>query len=85
MSSIPNLNSQQITLDNLARIAQEIDDLVDDLDTDYLDGILLYCEQKNIEIEAIAEYIRKNPALKSNLEKDAEKLNYIKSQKRLPI
>ena len=80
MSSLP-----QINLEKLAQIASEIDDLVDDLDCDYVEGILLYCEKNNIEIEAIADYIKKNAALRANLEKDAEKLHYIKAVTRLPI
>ena len=74
-----------VNLDKLAEISHDIDEIVEKYRTDYLEGVLLYCEQNSIEIDAIAEYIRKNDAIKSKVEKAAEDLNHMKRKKRLPI
>jgi hypothetical protein len=49
-----------------------------------LDAVLLYCEQKNLEIETIASLV--TPKMKSIIESDAIKERLFSKQKaRLPI
>ena len=53
----------------------------------YIDGILLYCERENIEVEAIPKLLTR--PLKEKLKIDASRLNYMKnrnlSKARLPL
>jgi hypothetical protein len=49
-----------------------------------LDAVLLYCEQKNLEVETIASLV--TPKMKSIIESDAIKERLFSKQKaRLPI
>ena len=50
-----------------------------------MDAILHYCERNDIEIEAVAQYIRKNLVLKAKIQEEAEELNFLQKTARLPI
>lgn len=76
---------QILDLEKLTQISHDIDAIAEKYNTDYLEATLLYCEEHNIEIEAIAEYIKKNNHIKSKVEQSAEDLNYIKKKVRLEI
>ena len=45
----------------------------------YIDATVLYCDEKNIEIETISKLISKQ--LKKRIEQDAIQLNYLKKKK----
>lgn len=76
---------QIVDLEKLTEISHDIDAIAEKYGTDYLEATLIYCEEKNIEIEAIAEYIKKNSHIKAKVEQSAEDLNYIKKKVRLEI
>ena len=52
---------------------------------DYIDAVVLWCETNKIEIEFIANLIKKDPVMKSKLQNEAENLNILKRSARLPI
>lgn len=45
----------------------------------YIDATVLYCEEKDIEIETVSKLISKQ--LKKHIEQDAIQLNYLKKKK----
>ena len=51
----------------------------------YLEAIMLYCEQHNIEIEAVASLIKKSEAIRTKLEAECEDQNMIQRQPKLPL
>lgn len=65
--------------------AEEIEKLCSSKNIEYIDAILLWCEQKNVEIELIANHIKKDLVLKSKIQLEAENLNILKKGARLPI
>ena len=62
-----------------------IEDLVWKHDISYMDAVLQYCENSSIEVESIAKYIKNNDMLRSNIEFEAEALNYLPRHNTLPI
>ncbi|MGZ4850511.1 MAG: late promoter transcription accessory protein [Candidatus Bathyarchaeia archaeon] len=54
---------------------------------DYIDGITSYCEKNNVEIEIVAELIKKDPVFTAKMQIEAEKLNFVKKSQgaKLPI
>jgi len=54
-------------------------------DVDYIDAITTWCEKNNLDIEVIANIIKKDPVIKSKLQADAENLNYLKGGAKLPF
>lgn len=63
----------------------EIEIIKKEKQINYIDAVLYWCDTKEIEIEMIADFIKKDPMLKSKIQSDAEDLNFIKKGNRLPI
>jgi len=70
---------------NTYSFALEIEKIRTVYNTDYIDSIIKYCEDKNIEIELIATYINRDQVLKSKIRIEAENLNNLKKGDRLPL
>ena len=51
----------------------------------YLEAIMWYCEENNIEIEAVASLIKKSDVIKAKLEAECEDQNMINKTPRLPV
>jgi Phage late-transcription coactivator len=53
---------------------------------EYIDAVIMWCEKNSIELEFIANIIKKDPLIRSKIQSEAEGLNYIKpSGAKLPI
>ena len=69
-----------------SRFAQEIEALVQrNEDMNYIDAIIHFCEQQNIDVESVPKLISK--PLKEKIKYEAMELNFLKrsSRARLPI
>ena len=62
-----------------------IEGLVWKHDIPYMDAIVLYCENKKIEIEAVISIVKNNDFLKSKLQFEGEGLNLLPKTNRLPF
>jgi hypothetical protein len=51
----------------------------------YMDAVIHWCELNNHEIEFAGELIKKNVVLRSKIQLEAENLNFMKKNSRLPI
>ncbi len=67
------------------KFTSDIEQLVLDSDLNYIEAIISYCEDKNIEFESVSKLITK--PLKEKLKAQATELNYLKrtSRSKLPI
>jgi hypothetical protein len=68
-----------------SKFAIEIEEIVIKHNSNYIDAIVLYCEENDVEIESVAKLISK--PLKEKLKWDAINLNFIKktSRAKLPL
>ena len=69
-----------------ARFSQEVERIVlNNKDMNYIDAIIHYCEQNEIELETVPKLISK--PLKERLKWDATRLNFMKptSRAKLPL
>ena len=69
-----------------SRFAQEIESLVlNTEDMNYIDAIIHFCEQNNIDVESVPKLISK--PLKEKIKYEAQELNFLKrsSRAKLPI
>lgn len=71
--------------ENQQRICKDIEVIVSDKDISYMDAVILYAQEKDLEIEYVAGLAGKNAFIRSKIEEEAEFLNYIKRKARLPI
>lgn len=51
----------------------------------YIDAICDYCEKNGLEVEVAGEIIRRSPVLKAKIYEEAEQMNLVERQVRLPI
>jgi|TARA_B100001250_G_scaffold332354_1_gene297752 hypothetical protein len=63
-----------------AKFSLEIENIVKDGELNYIESIVMFCEEKNIEIENVNKLI--NKPLKEKVKYEAQKLNYIKKGSR---
>lgn len=68
-----------------SEFAREIETLVKDKQMDYMDAVLMYCEQYQLEIDSIASMVKSNQTLKAKIQTEAEDLNFLPKTARLPI
>ena len=69
-----------------ARFVQEIEGLVQvNSDMNYIDAIIHFCEQNNIDVESVPKLISK--PLKEKIKYEASELNFLKrsSRAKLPV
>ena len=67
------------------KFTSDIEQLVLQSDLNYIEAIISYCEEKNIEFESVGKLISK--PLKDKLKAEATEFNYLKrtSRSKLPI
>ena len=68
------------------RFAEEIESLVlNNADMNYIDAIVFFCDQNNIDVESVPKLISK--PLKEKIKYDAQQLNFMKktSRAKLPL
>lgn len=66
--------------------AQQIEELVWDLDVPYMDAVILWCEKRGLEPEIGAGLVKKSAPLKAKIKLEAEELSFLpKSGGRLPV
>jgi len=67
-----------------SRFAQEIEKLVQtDPDMNYIDAIIHFCEQNNIDVESVPKLISK--PLKEKIKYEAMELNFLKKTSRAKL
>jgi len=71
------------TKDEIFKFSKLIDDLAREKRCDIMDAIVLYCEETGFEIELAATLL--SAPLKLKIAEQAEDLNLLKKQSRLPI
>jgi len=52
---------------------------------EYIDAVVHWCESNKIEVEYVANLIKKDPTMKAKIQVEAENLNILKRGARLPI
>lgn len=70
---------------NISNIHSDIEEFVQQHDVDYIDAVLKYCADHDIEIETMGAIIGKDPNFSSKIQNEAENLHFIKKVSRLPI
>ena len=63
-----------------SKFSLEFENIVKDGSLNYIEAIVMYCEEKAIEIEGVNKLI--NKPLKEKLKYEAQKLNFIKKGSR---
>lgn len=78
MKELLKFNQHQNIIDGIVN-------LVNNHSIGYLDACIMYAEENNLEIEVVAECIKKSEMIKGNLEIEGEALHFLKKINRLPL
>lgn len=63
----------------------DIEALVCELRTDYMDAVVHYCEKNNLEIETAAAIIKSNGKFRAIIQNEGEDLNLLPRTAKLPL
>jgi hypothetical protein len=63
------------TSDEMMNFSFKIEDIVYMKDVSYMDAVLLYCEENDVEIEVAASLISEN--IKAKIQIEAQKLHFL--------
>ena len=63
----------------------DIRNIVNKKGTSWLEAVVIYCEEYDIEVETVSTLIKKNELLRAKIEEEAESLNLIEKSDKLPI
>jgi len=66
-----------------AKFSQMIEELAIDKRIPYMDAVVWYCEQEDVEVEVAAKLI--SAVVKSKIEAEAQNLNFLPKTAKLPI
>jgi|GEM_PF-632453 len=64
---------------------QEIDKLVEEKKMDYIEAVIYYCNNNDIEIETAASLIKGSAKMKAKIQLEAETQNYLPKSGKLPL
>ena len=64
---------------------EEVEKLRQAKNMDYIDAVVMWCENNKFEVEYAASLIKKDPVIKEKIQVEAENLNILKRGARLPI
>jgi hypothetical protein len=66
-------------------VLEQIEELVWKHDISYMDAIVLYSEENNVDIESLGKLVKSNENLKGAIQLEAESLNYLPKSNSLPV
>ena len=66
-----------------AKFSIIIEELVHDKRLSYMEAIVYYCDNNELEVETAAKLI--NPVIKSKIEVEAQELNFLPKTSKLPL
>lgn len=78
-------DAQLNNLLNIKDFIEKIDVLAAEKRLDYIDAVVLFCEQTGLEVETAAKLIKSNAKMKARIKNDAENLNYFPKSAKLPL
>ena len=70
---------------SLKDFQREIERLAFEKRIEFMEAVLLYCEQTGMEIEAAGSLIKSSAKMKARIQDEAEALNYFPRTAKLPI
>ena len=63
----------------------EIECIKQEKHLDYIEAVIYWCDQRGLDVEYAASMIKKDLALKSKIQVEAENNNVLKKSARLPV
>ena len=85
VEEIEKVEDDSVESFKVAKFLEEIKEIIEQDNVDYIDAIVHYCENNMVDYDVIAKFINRNALLKSIIQEEAENLNYLPKTNRLPF
>lgn len=85
MNDIQDPMTEIIPVKSLKDFQREIERLSFEKRIDFMEAVLLYCEQTGMEIETAGSLIKSSAKMKARIQDEAEALNYFPKTTKLPL
>lgn len=72
-------------IQKLNNFTTEVELITQEKRVNYIDAIVIWCEANNVEVEYVADIIKKDAVMHSKIKADAESLNILKRTAQLPL
>lgn len=78
-------NENVLEMNIYSNLSNKIEEIASENGNDYLDAVISYCENHNLDLEIVGEIIAKIPSIYLKLQEQAEELHFLKPEIRLPF
>jgi hypothetical protein len=79
------MNDLKVRLENTSiEFTKKIEDIVEKKQCSYIEAIVEYCKDNNLELETAGAIVKNFPKLKAKVRLEAEKINLVPKTDRLP-
>lgn len=78
-------DTQISSIKSPTQFMQEIEALVAEKNIEYIDAVIYYCNENDIELETAASLIKGSAKMKAKIQVEAENYNYLPKTGKLPL
>ena len=73
------------SITNLSDFNKDIEEIVRVSNLNYIEAVIMWCEERNVDVEQAASFVKRSQVIKAKIEVDASDLNFLQKQSKLPI
>ncbi len=75
------------SITTLSEFSKDIEQIVKESQTqiNYIDAVVMWCEERNVDIEQAASFVKRSQVIKAKIEVNATDLNFLPKGSKLPI
>ena len=73
------------SITNLSDFNKDIEEIVRVSNLNYIEAVVMWCEERNVDVEQAASFVKRSQVIKAKIEVDASDLNFLQKQSKLPI
>ena len=73
------------SITNLSDFNKDIEEIVRISNLNYIEAVVMWCEERNVDVEQAASFVKRSQVIKAKIEVNASDLNFLQKQSKLPI
>lgn len=73
------------SITTLSEFSKDIEQIVKESQINYIDAVVMWCEERNVDIEQAASFVKRSQVIKAKIEVNATDLNFLPKGSKLPI
>jgi len=73
------------SITTLSEFNKDIEEMVKQSQLNYIEAVVIWCEERNVDIEQAASFVKRSQVIKAKIEVNATDLNFLAKGPKLPI